>query len=313
MPNPVIGNVTWTTLYDASLGTLPTAQGWGLSGTFSTASVAGGWLRLTSAAGAYYSHNTGLPTVASGRPIIIQARARLESGHVYSAGFTVGLTGLTGDDYVTMLWHGSWPSWAAGKSTILSVTSASVQTDLLVGLQAFDHYEIWRPTLLSVGAGTHETWYRDAGAYGINDVLGVRDLGQHKSYANQATGILKLGDIYDALGCDISVSLFRIGICQASQILSTTGKVLFDSTIGSEAPTPSVAVTISPATVGAGADATATAVITGAVDVIEGGTSWDGSPRVVVTGTAGALIGPTAPTPLIGQSPINPRPVIAYP
>jgi len=75
--------------------------------------------------------------------------------------------------------------------------------------------------------------------------------------------------------------------------------------------TPTVALTVSDATIAAGETSALSAVVTGDADLTIDGDPWDGSAQTIVTGVAGALIGPTAPAPTLGWI-TYPRPAIAW-
>lgn len=289
MAEPVFGNVTFTSLYDAGLNTIPTDQGWTRTGSFTTESASGGWLRLTStggAPGAYYSKAGAMPAVQSGRVLVNHLRARLESGHQYSTLIDWGVNGLAASqaDYDRVFIRGSWTSWGVNRYSIGSYngsTSISSETNILSGLPVFDLLDLWALAGLNSAQLTHLVLFREAGAYSVDSLAGYRVLQRACSYSNQNTNICRFGDLWDQLGQDWSVSLIRSGWTDGPQILSANGVPLF----GAQGDEPRVLITVSPSTIGHGETADATATFEGDALASLNGSAWDGSAETVATGS----------------------------
>jgi hypothetical protein len=286
MTAPTFNNVTWTTLYDASLGTLPTSQGWTKSGTFDGGSggnpplPSGGRLRLTDSTGsAKYTRNSAMPAVQSGKILLCHVRARLESGHVYDSGFQFGVDGLNASqaDYDIIGLNGSWAGWGETTYATKSYTTGSAQQSqksLLSGLADFDLILLWRLSGLNSTQRSHEQWWRLAGSYGVNDASAYQMVVNQLSFTGQNTNAISFGDLISGLGFDMSVTLIRAGWTSSANVLTVSGWPIFAANPTAD---PTVDLTVSAATVAPAGTVTESATIATGVGVTLGGSAWNGS------------------------------------
>lgn len=300
MAEPIIGNVTWTTIYDAASGVAPTDATWGFTqvGTFDSTSTVDNWHRMTvaytgSAIGkSYYSKSNCMPNIVSGKVLITHIRAKLHTGHRYSTTIRYGWSGLTNQGYDELHIRGDWSSWNNTQWAMNAFGGILVPKNLFTPEVAFDLILIWRLTGTDSPVGSHEIWKRDVGSYEVNSAAGYVMAGRNSGYGSSTNQFI-FGDYYDGYGADWSVSFIRAGVTDDAQILSDTGLPIFET----PSVVPKVLITVSPIEIAVGETASATATIEGNSLVTLNGSSWDGSSTEIVTATeAGGVTPPNTPT-----------------
>ena len=251
---------TWSNVFDASIGT-PQSQGWLKSGASSSADTpVSGILQMTETAKFYY--RTDLPTAPSDGVFLVHMRLKMNAGHVYAWDTVLQIPGTTGVNYFETEWFGSWPPWAYSiYSPVAFRGGVGRLTNILSSIATMDVVYVARTISGAMQYACMEIYHRFSGGRSIDNLDGYELLGRSSGLPNGSGNYLGFGDMLQAAGQDVGVTLIRVGtatdwatVTDGQSVLAAGRWAQFDGTLfGSGATLDRLAVqsdtaTVTPAT-----------------------------------------------------------------
>lgn len=294
----------WTTIYDASGGLLPTDATFGFTRGGSAPTIedaSSGRFHLQGATTSYVNSALTLPTLIANGAVVWHHRFMIDANQQYAMSFDMGHAGVSGsgltranfdriefDGYDTILGQTDGLHSVFGGQSADGDVPRDVTMDMLT---------IW-PLVNGTDCqqGTHEVWLRQAGARDVDNPDGYRNVARIKSYLGGAYNYAAMGYVGYNGYADAWVDLIRCGVVGPSDIVE----------IKTGADGPTVAITISPASITPGQSASAAAVIGGGAIAKLNDSAWDGSDMDSVTAVPEPYVAPTTPATPVAYRPPTP-------